>query len=200
MGEAVKLTRALAKKLGGFEELGRRLGVTGRAAEHYAKGDRMPRPQVRAKLAALGVPESAWGVAATGTPTRTTRRAPAPVTADGATSARIAARVAATAPTREQQEALVVDLDAMLVDALADDKASYRDRASVAAAKNAALRTLASMRGETQVTEVQVLRSPAGQRVLGVLFDALRAHPEACAAAAEKLEQLEAAATTGAAS
>lgn len=203
MADGAELTAALAKKMGGFEALGQRAGVTGRAIQNYVERKRVPRAKVRQALASLpgGPPESSWDPAGTprssapqmdvGAPAmeRETAKPPQPTRT-------LAPRVAATAPTREQQEALVRDLDAMLVDALGDATASYRDRASVAAAKNAALRTLASMRGETQVTETQVLRSPSGQRVLGVLFAALRGYPEACAAAADALERLEASAGT----
>lgn len=180
--EIAKVTETLARRLGGFAQLGRRLGVTGRAVQNYAEGKRVPRPAVAAKIVAL---------AREGGKDAPARPSGPPASSDARKARSLRPRVAATAPSLEQQEALVRDLDELLVAALADPTAGYRDRASVANAKDRALRTLSDMRGEGQVTEATILRSKAFGRIYAVVLDALKPHPSAAMAVAQALEALE---------
>ncbi len=180
--DVAKLTQSLATRLGGFAQVGRRLGVTGRAVQNYAEGKRAPRPAVAAKIVALARQGGKDAPARPSTP-------PRPPDASKPRTAH--PRVAAGAPSIEQQEALVRDLDELLVAALADPTAGYRDRASVANAKDRALRTLSDMRGERAITEPAILRSKAFGRIFGVITEALASHLAAATAVALALEALE---------
>jgi hypothetical protein len=93
--------------------------------------------------------------------------------------------------TREEFEELVSNLKQDRRDVESDPEMSARDRVPIAVALGAALRHLARVRGEGELTARVVMASPHFRRGLQVVVDAIRPHKEAFAAAHAALRALE---------
>ncbi len=204
MSDGSKMTRALAKKLGSFEALGRLLGVSGRAAKHYADGIRVPRPAVRSALEGLGVPASSWPVSnrpgglarstkAEAAPARSKDAEPLEQTNGAPVSGRAEETPAPSAPeedgldARELVRKILAEARGLLRQARADRQASYRDKASLLNAATAAVRLLARVSGALEITEAQIVRSLPFREVLARVEDALTPFPEAARSVGEAL-------------
>ena len=170
---AAALRRFVA--LRGERESSARLGVTRDTIRGLVEGA-MPRPATRAKLqAAAGIPAEAWDAPAgsfVATPTMPEPRAPIEREAPSESTS-----------TREDLESTIMDLRADLADARrADSGASWRDKSALAKALMSAVKLLAQIRGETDITEAVVVKSPHFRAHWGAVIEALGPFPEARAA------------------
>ena len=130
-----------------------------------------PTPRLRADIeTALKIPADGWG-------TRSRAKAIEKPTPTAASPEPVGSSLS-------ELEALVQRIKRQSVEAEEDEHASVRDRAQLAAALQRALRDLAALRGDAQVSEAAVMRHPAFVRVLDVMRAALKAYPDAAAAVA----------------
>jgi hypothetical protein len=93
--------------------------------------------------------------------------------------------------TREQVETLLEQAQAHLARTMADTESKGSERAAALAQVKSILRERARLRGELEITEATLVRSPAWKRVQALIADALRPHPEALKAFVAAMKQAE---------
>jgi hypothetical protein len=161
------------------------LGCSDSILRAIAKCERRPGPKLRAKLAALGVALGSWEAPPVAAGAPPAAPAPAPPAAAPAT-----ALADAVGTTLAECEANVLRLRRQAEAAAMDTLCSHRDRATVGAALNHAIRHLSKLRGEDELTEARITKSPAFARVFEVIREAAKPYPAACAAIAAAVAKL----------
>lgn len=150
-------------------EVARLCGVSRTIVSEWWHGRKVPGPEHRARLEALGlVKAEQWEGKPTG----------APVVRPSAVSDEVRGKL----DTRTKLESQVRRLEALLQADLSATAAVQVERAL-----GSALAALAKLDG-TQISEQTLLRHPAHQRVMAVVFAALEGHPEAARAVADALK------------
>lgn len=160
--------------------LARQLGVTRQLVGLWWSGKNLPGPEHRARLEALGlVKTEQWerdGAGRGKVPPRAT------VTAETAEPETAEPGPVGRLDTRAKLEAQVRRLELLLGGELSASAAVQVERAL-----GQALAGIAKLDG-TQISESVIVRHPAHQRVMALVFSALEAFPEAARAVADALK------------
>ena len=152
-------------------EIARLLGVSKQTVSRWWNGEKLPAPEHRARLEALGlVKAEQWEQDGAGRRKALPRPATPPVEPVGKLD------------TRSKLEAQVRRLELLLGGELSATASVQVERAL-----GQALAGIAKLDG-TQITESVLVRHPAHQRVMAVIFAALEGHPEAARAVADALK------------
>jgi len=169
---------ALRRRLGGAH-LARVLGVSEALVRALGAAQRMPGPEVRRKLVALGVPLTSWDV----------QGSPGAVKAGtDVTAGRDEPSV--DPPDAKREVITLLDIaKEQLAAARADASVTYRERASFVVACTGLIRLLARLSGQLEVTEVALLRSPAWARAMRIVREVLSRHPGVLAELDDSLEK-----------
>ncbi len=163
--------RALKRCAKTGAEIARLCGVTPQLVSLWLKGRKRPGPEHRARLEALGlVKAEQWEQDGAGRRKGQQRATVAPADPGGKVD------------TRTKLEAQVRRLEALLSEELSATASVQVERAL-----GTALASLAKLDG-TQITESVLVRHPAHQRVMALVFSALEGHPEAARAVADALK------------
>lgn len=179
---ALALAQEARKLGGGTSELARRLRAHESTVRSWITGRAKPSGAVRASIAAVcGIRADAWdqapGANAKAPAKRAVELPPRPVIHIGASAL-------------ERTRAQVVNLEADINRARSSG-ISYRELSSLENSYAMAVKQLAKLTGETEITEAAILRSPAFARCMRVLREVLEARaPDALAELAERLERL----------
>ncbi|HEY1956032.1 MAG TPA: hypothetical protein VGH28_10470 [Polyangiaceae bacterium] len=96
-----------------------------------------------------------------------------------------------TTSTKDQVEVLLELAQAHLARTMADPESKGSERAAALAQVKAILRERARLRGELEITEATLVRSPAWKRVQSLIADALKPHPDALKAFVEAMRKAE---------
>lgn len=182
---------ALRRRLpaGGQVAAARALGVSQGQLSKILAGTKQASPEFQRKALELySVPLEDWGraagavgVAATDPARPRAPRPPAPDAAEAGTVASVRAKAA-------RMEAMVQDL----LDAVGADGSTPLEQARVMASAASTLALLGKLTGEVlELSERQILRSPAWRRVEGAVLEALGDHPAALEAVVGALARLE---------
>jgi hypothetical protein len=160
--DAAAALTALRKRHGGTALAGK-LGVSDALLRAVAKGERRCAPKLRTKLTSFGIPASAWDQAPVVMPVPISL----PVSPVAPTVA------AGLGTTLAEIEATVLRLKRQNEAVDADPLSSHRDKATLAAALNQALRARSRALGEEDVTKGKVLASRQWKELRTALAQAL---------------------------
>lgn len=159
---------AVVKRLGPAA-VARRLNASEPAVRAWAAGQRAPSGTARGAIAvAFGIVASSWT-----TPSKPVAAVAAPT--PSASPRRI---LPASASAKDIARAQVDDLGEAIRRAEAEG-ASFRDIAALQTAFTSALRNLARVSGELEVSEATILRSAAWARLQATVRSVLERHPQA---------------------
>lgn len=175
---ATELARAVTRH--GPRELGRRTGASESAIRSWATGEREPSGPSRSALQKIGIDPKAWS-----TPATASKRAPTPATPPTSPTP---PRSTPPATARDRAIEQVDQLRADIAQARAT-AASYRDLAALESTHVSALRNLARLSGELEVSESAILRSAAWSRAMRLVREVLERHPVAAGELAEAIER-----------
>ena len=185
----------------GPTELGRLLGVSARAVELWAAGERSPRPKHLLTIAAMlgqplaGARGTRGGQAAAQRASKRPGKAPDPV--PSAPAAALEAPRLPAGPGSDEIDPRAVaretvrTLQRALEGLEEDEGATARERATLGTALIAATRLHARLCGELEVTMASIVRSSAWGRILRAFETVFERHPEAKAALAEFAQELQ---------
>jgi len=184
--EAARLLGAHVTR-SGPKVIAEQLGVSVTAVRLVAACQRRAGTDLQGKLASppFGIPVEAWTAppgqeAATSPPTAI----PSLVASSGQDGE------GPLGPTIVICEANVRRLEQQAEAAALDPLCSHRDRAGVGAALNHALRHLARLRGEDELSEGRILKSPAFGRIIAAIREAGAPFPDACRAIGAALTKI----------
>jgi transcriptional regulator with XRE-family HTH domain len=171
-----------------FVEIGERVGVTKVAVHRWATGSRKPSTTMRPKLKEhYGIPEDAWDRADGGPGEAAAKPPPMPPEKTQTRPEHLGGPFAMAAELERMARQQMVDLNG---DVDGVPKSTQPERARVMAWIAATLNVLAKITGQYDLGR-RLLQLPLWKRIEAELADALKGHPEAARAVAERFEALE---------
>ena len=159
----------------GYRKAAAALGYGVSTVHAWVNGARTPEVDAQAKIAAVvGIPVEEWAAEA----------APKPAVVT------LVSALPETASAKSRALAHMLDIEARQRAAREADT-SIRDLAVIDAAYSKAIATYGRLSGELELTEAQITRSPAFERLLAVMFKALEPYPVAADAITKALDGID---------
>ncbi len=172
VSEIVKRSRAV--------DVAKRLEVSESLVRAVATGQRRPGPALRTKLSeTYDLDPALWDASA----------APSKLAAATGRAPSSPPRVVGT--SLAECESNIARLRKIAEDAANDPACSHRDKATAGSALSAALRHLARLRGEGDITKSQIVRSQHWSAIVETIASALLPFPEAAGVVVKALRELD---------